>query len=261
MSCGSGCSTVGDMMKRIAIQLRDYEEGYKFVRWHPDTLADYIKEALCEISQHRPDAFAKTVTLTLKPGATQSLPPEYDRLISIKGNATVNPDGTVNVTTDVRKEASSEWRDIYRRAACQPSCEEGGVCDVSTSVTNIISYTPDIIDDTMFSVYPPIPPGSSGTVLASVITRPANICATNPDMCLGLACKYEAQVMDWALHRAYGADHESNFNRTAADRHLKAFYDALGIKRLSESLFNQEVQEGEPVPASHPQRRLATTNR
>jgi len=261
MSCASGCSTVGEMVRRIAVQLRDFESGYEHVRWHPETLVSYIHEALCEISQHRPDAFVKTTQLQLKPGVHQSLPSKYAQLINIEGNAVTSPDGSTTITSSVRKDSASPWRDIYKAAHCAPACGSDAYCASASGQFEIKSYANNPVDDSVFTVYPAVPVGASASVQATVIAKPVKPCATNMGACLDIPCKYEAQIMDWALHRAYGADFESNYNSQASSRHLKAFYDALGVKRLAESLFNQETAEGEPVPSSHQQRRLATTNR
>lgn len=269
MACVSGCTEIGDMVRRIARQLNDFEVGegvdFRHVRWHPETLVGFINEALCEISQHRPDAFVETVTLTLSPGSTQRLPKEYSQLLNIEANTSISPDGAVTTTAPVRKDATTTWRDIYAVVSAKGvvGCNEEGWCVTpdGSAQFEIKSYTPNVADDSVFSVYPPVPVGSSASVLATVVAKPTKHCAANPSACLGIACKYEAQVLDWAMHRAYGQDFESNFNANASARHLKAFYDALGVKRLAESLFNQEITEGEPVPASHQNRRLATTNR
>ena len=240
MTC---CTTVRTIIDRAAELLGDTDH----VIWSVDTLVLHVNEALCELQSYRPDAFVRTVTLSLSPGREQRLPDQYRKLVSI--NANVSGDGGEG-------RMISETSDSILRAFARRPC-----VDISrTDCYEVLSWSRNAKDPRVFYISPPVPAGHTALVTATVIAYPPRHDAARLDECLGVDCAYDAQVLDWVLSRAYEADIESARNSEMAVRHKNNFYTALGLEYAQESRFESDTwlgreKDGDPVRMSTPQTR------
>jgi hypothetical protein len=215
------CTTVRDIITRAARLLGDVEHAV----WPVDVLVQHLNEGLCELQSYRPDAFIKTVELTLRPGREQRLSAEYRRIVSI--NANITGDGTEGRMV-------SEVSDAVLRAFSKRPCVDVRRRDCY----EVLSWSRNKTDPRIFYVSPPVPPGHRALVSATVVMYPPRHLPTKLDECVGVDCAYDAQLLDWVLSRAYEEDIESVRNTEMAVRHKRNFYDALGIEYLQESRFN-----------------------
>lgn len=212
MAC---CTTVREIVDRAFTLLGDKEREH----WTVAQLVGYVNEALCEIQSYRPDAFAQTVELLLQPGRLQRLPNEYRRVVSIDFNGTDGP--PINETSE----------DILR------TFQGHGCQNAPRGCYEVMSWSRNPVDHSVFYVNPPVPAGSTHTVQATVAAYPPKHTPDNLDACLGVDCAYDAQVLDWVLARAYEVDIESEYAVRQAAMYRRNFYSALGIEYLQESRF------------------------
>jgi hypothetical protein len=89
-------------------------------------------------------------------------------------------------------------------------------------------------------------------VLASVVAHPPKHAPEKLDVCVGLDCAYDAQILDWVLGRAHEMDIESEYSMRQADKYRRNFYTALGVDYMQESRFNSgnflgRTSDGEPA--------------
>ena len=231
MTCTSGCSTVRELIVRAANILNDFDhETGTHIRWHQSTLVAYLHESLCELQAHRPDAFACTRTLTLQPGSSQQLPPDLQSLVRIEQNNSTAENGST-----IEGSTISEADERISRAFKKKRCLSSSATDcfaTSPAPYSVGSYTKNPFDESHFTVSPPVPQGQTATVRAVVVRRPARISATDLDAVIEPACKYEAQLVDWVVMRAYETDIESASSMAMAKQHRDHFYLALASKYL-----------------------------
>jgi hypothetical protein len=231
MSCTSGCSTVREIITRAANILNDFDhETGTHIRWHQSTLIAYLHESLCELQAHRPDAFACTQTLTLRAGSSQELPSNLQSLVRIEQNNSTGESGAV-VDGPTISEADERISRAFKKKACLSSAAEDCFA-TSPAPYKVGSYTKNPFDEAHFTVSPPVPQGQTATVRAVVVRRPARISATDLDAVIEPACKYEAQLVDWVVMRAYETDTESATSMAMAKQHREHFYLALASKYL-----------------------------
>lgn len=226
MTCVAGCSTIGTLVERASKILNDRE----FVSWTKADLIDYYNAALCEVHGLRADAFADTVTLTLKPGGEQELPPEYSAIDRLVANVTTTPDGLL-VEGPPLSEADSKLISAFRKKPCLAGSDP---CDPinGRKPYYVKTFTRDLMDETTFNVQPPVPPGQTASVRAVVIRRPTRHTPSAFKACSGIECAFEGALTDYVLMRALETDIESQGSVAAADRHRKNFYDTVNLQYL-----------------------------
>lgn len=242
MTCASGCSTLGEIVNRISVLLQDADPDGPNTRWSQASIIDYINEALCRVSARRPDAFAKTAEITLKPGALQSLPPAYQSLNSVE--TSVAPDGSETPVQQV----DDRFSKIFAKKKClsrDRRCENPRTAAADPCAAYVVkSFVKNPIDEKSFRVEPPVPVGCSPRVVVTVVRKPTQYCASDVDRCLDADCEYEALIVEWALYRAMSIDTESAALARAAAGHLAAFEQMLAGDYLAEQRYGSGYYRG-----------------
>jgi hypothetical protein len=240
MACAPGCSSLGDIIERLGADLNDADH----VQWTRPVLIGFINEALCTIHAHRPDAFSSTEVISLQPGTQQKLPVGVSDLVQVWANVTVDGSGVV---TDGKPVSSTDtnYTNIFRN---KRKCLVGSndcVTSASASAYAVSSATKNPVDENSFDVSPPVPQGIYPQVRATVIKNPTRHIGTKLNECLGVACNYEAQVITYALYRAYCRDTESTTMMAASERFRKAFYEAVSADYLQDQRFHSGLFKGQ----------------
>lgn len=243
MTCTEGCSTIGQLAERVAGITNDLQ----FTRWSKATVIDYLNEGLCTVHGLRPDAFSGPVTLTLQPGALQTVPGEYSALVSVSGNVTTNAGGTTEGGSV--SEADATFATILKKKPCL-SHVVAGCAPVPGAPAQkpyeVASFTRDATNPRSFTVSPPVPYGQNPQVRATAISAPPRHKVEDFGACSGIRdCKYEASLVSWAVARCFQTDIESQFASTAADRHMKAFYDMFNTLYLQDQRFGSGLYAGQ----------------
>jgi hypothetical protein len=237
MACDQGCSTVDTILDRVAGLLNDRDPVVGSVRWPRADLIGYLNEGLCELSAHKPDAFASVVDLVLKPGSLQKLSDKFKGLAAIEAH--YSKDGEKAVS-----ESNYRYAKIFKRKPCLARHRCSGASGDPCRDYVLKSYVKNPIDDTAFTVDPPIPAGCAITVKATVYSRPQRFCSADGKKCLGVGCEFEAQLVDWMLYRAFSVDTESTQMREASKMHYELFVRALDRKmRVEDRLAKMEEDD------------------
>lgn len=246
MSCLDGCSTLGDIVKRITGLLNDADPHAPNTRWSRETLIDYINEGLCRVNARRPDAFADTVQLTLKPGALQQLPMAFASFNAIETSVDAKGNETPVQQVDERfAKIFSKKPCLSRDTRCEDprAAAQAGLLDPCAAYA-VKSFTKNAIDERSFRVEPPVPEGCSAVVTATVVRKPPRFCGADASKCLGIPCEFEAAVVEWALYRAYSMDIESAISARMAERHLEAFEIMMKGDYLQEQRYGSGYYRG-----------------
>lgn len=248
MSCGSGCSTLGELVARAARVLNDFERGNEHVRWQEAELIDYINEALCRVLARRPDAFAETFDFALQPGRLQRLPGEYLSLSGIE--LSKGKDGDTPVS-----EVDHRFSKIFSKKPClarDTRCDNRAAKSADPCADfKITGFAKNPLDEAVFTVDPPVPKGCAPTVTMTAIRKPEKFCGQDGAKCLGIACEYESPVLDFVLWRALSKDHESAPAAAQAKLHFDAFErvvvgDYLMEQRYGSGYYRGQEGQGDP---------------
>jgi len=236
MSCDQGCTTVGTILDRVCGLLNDRDPALGNVRWSRADLIGHLNEALCELSAHVPDAFAEVLDIVLKPGAQQKLADKFGGLISIEAHY-------ANGEARPVSEANYRYAKIFKKKPCLARNACGGGTGDPCRDYRLKSYVKNPVDDTVFTVEPPVPPGCSITVKATVYGRPSRFCSADEKKCLGIGCEYEAQVVNWILYRAFSVDMESTQSRDNAKLYYELFNRGIELKNRAALRVEKEIDE------------------
>ena len=209
---------LGDLLDKISGLLGDADPAAPFTRFPKDTLIQYIHEAETEISVVRPEALAVTVEVPLAVGDIQRLPEEYQCLRD--AHDSINGKARSRVT-------KSDYR--YARMF-QPVIRSRDLDYDPVRNFQVRTFTPHPVDDALFYVEPPVPPGASVRLNATVIRRPVRLTSADTARTIAIREEFEALVTDWVLYRAYGSDHESNTAREMSKHHRAAFDNAVAVR-------------------------------
>lgn len=242
MACAGGCSTVGEIVTRAANLLNDTNAGQPHIRWPRATLIDYLNEGMGRILARRPDAFAKTFTMTLTPGAVHALPSDYVSLSSIEQSiSTAGEETAVNEVDHRFSKIFSKKPCLARDRRCTDKRTSGNPCDDY----RVKSFNKHPIDEKVFTVEPPVPKGCSAEVRVVAIRNPPHFCDGDIDKCLSIDREYEAALTDWVMHRALSMDHESPAAATQAARHEASFDRMMAADYLTEQRYGSGYYRGE----------------
>jgi len=230
-----------DLIRRTSVLLNDQEAGHEYTTWTVPMLLDFYNEAMCTIFALRPTLFSKPVTLTLSPGSTQTLPPEYGQLLSITTNTTDGA-GCTPEGAPVTMSAFNMVAGLGKKAKCVGA----GSCTPYA----VSSYRAGEAGEGVFSVEPPVPCGEDAKVNALVTVRPPKVSRCDVNDPADMPCEMDAPIIDYMLWRAYSIDAESQFSYAAARRHQATFYDWINgsylvASRMASGYYLGRVGHGE----------------
>ena len=165
------------------------------VRWHDETLLDYLNEAQMEISRYKPDSNIKNTTLTTVAGVLQELPDDAIRLIDVPYNTS----GNAIIQADKRGLTLQHpnWT-------------------TATSNATAKAFMYDDADPTRFYIYPPSVAGSSIQVVYSA--KPTPVTLTDN---ISIADEYKSSLIHYICFKAFNEDSMSpDANKAAAFHNL-----------------------------------------
>jgi hypothetical protein len=203
------------LVDTISDELNDREPGHEHVRWLLNDIFEYITEAIEQLALFKPDLFAVTQTIKLRPGAAQRIPTSIAKLMDVTNNIAV--DGALG---------SPILRNDYNliRYFNKTSC-------ISKTATEVRSFSIDAANPRVFYVSPVEQyPDQYVQILGQ--SSPQMIGSIDDDIVFtgGDAALYFNAMKDWALYRAFMRDTESQTSLQRARMHYDAFYHLLGVK-------------------------------
>jgi hypothetical protein len=192
-------TTVQSLIEKASTVIQDRTN----IRWSEAELLNWLNEAYQQIVLVRPDANAKTSTLTLVDGSKQYIPTEGTAFLSVIRN--LNGRAVRKVARDILDDQIPDWH------AATPSA-------------TIEHYVVDA-DPKVFYVYPPSAGASIEVVFSSVPTPHTTNIGT-----IKLDDRYAPAILDYILYRAYqkDADYAANDQRSASA--YQTFLSSLGVQ-------------------------------
>lgn len=205
-------------IESVSRSLGDYDSenaGNSFIHWSEADLLRWYNEAMCLIATYKPQDFAKTKILRLRPGTTQFAC--CNNIGSTVALVTKDGEHIKYLRSSTAKITQNPWR--------------GRKCS-----TNAAGYEPDNvikIDDSgdTFEIHPPVPDKGGYYVQIRCVQSPAAMTAADLDGETS-DCRYDAAARQWMLFSALSGQTDSGM-LNAAQIHYKAFWDMLGIQQKS----------------------------
>ena len=195
--------------------------------WTDAELLDYFNDSVCLLSSHRPDAFTKSVTLTLKKGACQDFSSQYQCIVSIDYN--VDSKGECDSDSPV-SEGDFDLIKCFSKKSCSSKTSSKGVGSFAVDPANpAIVYVSPAVDKVT-------------KVIGKVVERPDPLSLTS---CIDFDCKYIPALKDYMLHRAYAKDIESAAAMQRSERHLQMFFEHLRTGYRQEARFKSGYYLGQ----------------
>jgi hypothetical protein len=220
-------ATGTDILNRVEDTLQDTTN----VRWSDAELLRYINDAQREIANLKPEASAKTDTVTLATGTRQTLPNDGLRLIKATrmmsdtvGNSGTGKRAVRLVDLDILNSQDPDWHDP-------------DVTGVSAHGTNIKHYAFDADDPKTFFVYP----GVSGSAYLEIVYSKSPTDLASASSTIDLDDIYLNPIADYVLYRAYQKDAEFAGNAQRAGSHYQLFNASLGAGTQAKSLINPSL--------------------
>lgn len=222
--------TIGKIITDISYQLNDQQNKLEFTRWSRSIFVTYMNQAFAEIGAYRPEAFPKTVEVTLVPGSKQSI----SGYISITG-----------VESLTGRPANNTDATLFKAFAAYTCCDPPLVLVNGTPVYNVKSYAIDMADEKTFYVDPPVPSGVVAKVKISVIAQPPHVTLADWNKLPEIDGKYYNNLIDFMQARAYELDSESPNSRANSQMFFSRFYQAMGVKYKIDSAFKSGYYQGQ----------------
>lgn len=223
----------------IMARARRIIQDERSVRWPLSELCDWLNDGLREMRIHKPALFSHHVTLALAAGTRQELPPQYERILRVIGNArTAQSDRRPRVTVTVVDQAllsatKPDWHDEDARLRKQQAKH----------------FMFDETDPRAFYVYP----ANDGTgALSAVVVQPHTpIAATgSPDNIASYGATvpvedvYANALVDYLLYRCYAKDAQFSPNMERAALYFSAFGRAIGLQLAQDANSSPNVRAG-----------------
>lgn len=204
-----------DLIDEAARFMADFDPDCPFVRWSEQNWFDAFRYALSLVAAYRPNDFSESHSITLVPGARQTLPSGCDKMLS-----TVDP---------IRKTSRKTLGLVKGR----PCCDH----DVSSDNYEPNSFQTVSGDDRAIYLDPPAPDDVSGTldVVCQSTPQPDSI-----DEDVRVQGWLRAPILDFMLWYAFGYDTEAVPSRDRAKEHYEAAVAALQYRE--EMIMNRRQQ-------------------
>lgn len=207
------------------------DESVNHVRWSGFFLTSVVNDAFRMLNLERPDLFVEKVRFKLRPGCTsQPFPDDCIKFGGYLENST-NCDATV-----VPNQMTLGQLTTSKRLA-------GLFCDTMRNTYAVKSYGYDPKNPREFVVVPAPPDGKESFVTMACVGKPP--CYNwdeDADEIVGEGFNkmmdiYEILVIEYALFRAYGADHESEASKETSSIHWERVLTIVNEGKSSDYFF------------------------
>lgn len=193
------------------------DDGEQYVHWTEEDWLSYVRLAVGVLAMADTELFTSTVDVDLVPGSVQTLPEQCQSLRAVRGQR--NNKGAIDYIIRKRSMASMKLPSITR-----PVCRQTTVTDGEYKVK---SYTVDPDDPTMLVVDPPVPEGTTATMVVTCYAPP-KIQSLEED--LPFDDTHAAVIFELILYYAWGVDIEDQANRERSNTHWNNALKLMEIK-------------------------------
>lgn len=223
-------NTVGHICTSVSRDLNDQRAGNEFTRWTRKAMVEYLNRGIKEIAAYKPEAFARTIDLTLVPGRTQTLPEG----VSLRGFGAGTGGNMTHSSDDTLLKAFAGY------ASCPPRPKmKNGKLQYAVK-----SFSVDSADPSLYYVSPPVPIGANVSVKAQVDGMVEEYTLADWDKEVYISDRYYNNLITYMQACAYGLDSESSINRAESARLLSQFYQVMGVKYKIEAARNSGYENG-----------------
>ena len=218
---------VEDIVREVSDLLNDNEPGCENVRWSKSSIRHWLLEGYLLAAAVAVHKNSELIEVPLVEGSVQSLPDGYEQFVRI-----VNNPGTLEKIIDsAEKKAKDRFAGIYETEDCVDCVTEVGgktlgVKKTSETDYEVTGWEAEPMSATTFYVEPPVPKGYTGSVKVLAI-KTIDLTAKEADIPMWA----HALSIDWALHRAYATDSESQYAMEKSTSHRRGFYELLALFR------------------------------
>lgn len=195
---------VGDIIRAVSRDLNDHEPGYEYTHWPYEQLAEYLHEALVQLSAVFKKFFVVRRVVELQPGGGWQAACECSQILRVIGETTSDGQQILRFLTHATDNPDLIWGDKIR--SCGNYVPE--------------SYAISSTDNALFRVFPALPRGSkSRYVLVECYVTPESV-----QDATDVPGRLVPMVKQWMMSRAYMVDSENNTTVVQlADQHLKIY--------------------------------------
>jgi len=190
------------------------------IRWTEPELRGWVYSGELEAINLKPNCAEVIRTLTLAPGAKQSVPTDCVLMLNVSRNI-----GTGGV-------GGKAVKDIPR--AMLDNCNPDWMTGPPSITVNNFMYDTD--SPMVFWVYPPQTSAGGGQVEARLVVKPTR--HTNSSDALTIADIYENALVDYVVYRGMSKDSDNTANQAFASLHYQRFVDGIMIRGTKEATGN-----------------------
>lgn len=203
--------TAHDIICRARIVLNDE----KAVRYTDERLLKFVNEAVDEVFAARPSEAVECITVSLRPGAKQSVPDGY-QFVEAVGLGGQEGEGSVGVGNELDETMAKR----FGKAPCKAPQSAGDT--FTPSAVKSVEY-----DLTGFVVSPSVPVGVSASLEVAAVKTVRDTLNITDEIPLGH--DFHASITDYVLMRAYSIAAESAYHQAQQQFYCNKFYRRLGV--------------------------------
>lgn len=198
------------VIAEVSHDLNDQVPGYEYTRWSVEQLHSYLREALVAVGHQFQKEFVGMVIVELEPGGDWQKACDCSSIVRIVGEST----------------KSGKLRRYLRKIAdVEADLWTGDIshCPARGKDYAIDGYSISVVDDSLFRVYPPVPPNVTKYVLVECFKEPDGY-----SLDTDVPEKLVVMVKQWMLYRALSVDSENNPTITElANTHQKTYFNLM----------------------------------
>ena len=199
--------TTTPVLSRVSTLLQDTTN----IRWTKAELLNYLSDAQREVCFLKPDAHAKTATLTLTADTKQAIPADGVTLIDVVRNMTGTKRAPRAVTREILDAQIPGWHS-------------------STPAAEVQHFTFDPQNQKIFYVYPP----NTGTGSLEIVYAASPVELTD-GATLAIDDVWMPALVNYVMYRCYSKDAEYAANAQLAAAYYQAFTGQMGAKTAAET--------------------------
>lgn len=221
---------LNDMVSEVADLVNDNEPGCEHVRWSAATIRHWLLEGYALATTVATHKNSVVVDVPLNEGSIQELPEGYEMFVRLLSN----PGKLEKIVDAAEKTAKDRFVGIYDDV--EPDCTTSangstvGVKQTSDDEYSVDNWQSEPMSATTFYVDPPVPAGYTGSVRVLAVKE---IDLTSDDVDIPMWA--HALAIDWAVHRVYTTEAESQYAIEKAAAYRRHFYEILALFKPPET--------------------------
>lgn len=219
---------IAGLVTYVSSILNDQEAGNSFLVWDEPLVRSAIMEAIGAVARVTPSDFIATGTMTLTPGTLQVVPVERRRQFTVMSQ-TCGDSVFTSTHTDFKQALPQAIRASDACGVCPPRqlfpC--AAVADPCKG-WNLKRWAWSPTQPSELRVDPPVPNDNTPRVLTVSWLGELAPAGEAP-----LHDMWKPAVVEYALHRLYSVDHESQVHQAASAQHFVNYTNLVAVPKQS----------------------------